>query len=215
MELADITRLIDQRVGARDVLVRRQRELEKELMETETTHARYEKAQVVLQEVAKTTQEVLEFRVSELVTTALDLFPDPYTFALIFEPKRGQSEARCVLRDSDGEELDPLNAVGGGVVDMAAFALRLSLWCLRQPRTRATLILDEPFRFLSRGLQPAASQLIKTLSTKLGVQFIIVSHEEALIENADQWITVTKQGKRSRVRLEGGSLIIKARKRTK
>lgn len=210
----EISRRVEQRVGAQKVLLADLEEKRGLLEGAKQTRETHEQAQVVLQDVAKTTQEVLQFRVSELVTTALQLFPEPYEFALIFEAKRGQSEARCVLLSPEGEELDPLTAVGGGVVDMAAFALRLALWCLRRPRTRNTLILDEPFRFLSRGLQPAASDLIKSLSTKLGVQFIIVSHEETLMENADQFIRVRKQNGKSVVEIESTSLTIRKRRTT-
>jgi len=85
-----------------------------------------EEALLIAQEVAQQTQEELEFQVSALVTNALaSIFPDPYEFKVEFEIKRGKTEA-AMFFTRGGEEIDPLTASGGGVVDIAAFALRLS-----------------------------------------------------------------------------------------
>ena len=79
-----------------------------------------------------------------------------------------------------------MDASGGGAVDVAAFALRVASWSMQHPRSRATIILDEPMRFLSTDLQPKASEMLKQLSEKLGLQFIIITHEEELADEADK-----------------------------
>jgi DNA repair exonuclease SbcCD ATPase subunit len=53
------------------------------------------------------------------------------------------------------------------------------------PHSRNTIILDEPFRFLSKNYQEQASLMLNEISQKLGIQMIIISHEEALTENVD------------------------------
>jgi DNA repair exonuclease SbcCD ATPase subunit len=40
--------------------------------------------------------------------------------------------------------------------------------------------LDEPFRFVSDEYQPAVADLMEEMADKLGIQFIIVTHEENL-----------------------------------
>ena len=150
-----------------------------------------ERALEIIQVVAKITQQELEIHVSELVTLALDaVFPRPYKMVLQFQSRRNRSEADLLLEDEDGNKVNPMDAVGGGVVDVAAFALRIALWSLKQPRPSNTIILDEPMRFLSRDLQSRASMMIKEISQKLGIQFLIISHEENLLEAADNTITV-------------------------
>ena len=151
-----------------------------------------DKAQSVVQIVAQETQKKLEYRVSELVTLALRIFPDPYDMNLNFVKKRGKTEAEFTLSRGNSEAIDPLSASGGGVVDMASFALRLSLWSLQKPRSRNLIIMDEPFRFLSTELQPKAGELLKQISEKLDLQFIIVTHEEELLESADKIFRVTQ-----------------------
>jgi len=145
-----------------------------------------QQAQLILQSVAKLTQDELCFHISELVTLALEaVFPDPYKFVLEFVLRRGKSEADLYFLKGK-ERVHPTTASGGGAVDVAAFALRVSLWSLKRPRTRNVLILDEPFRFLSEDLQPKASQMLKEISERLKLQMIIVTHEYQLLESADK-----------------------------
>lgn len=145
------------------------------------------RAMEIIQQVAKLTQQQLEIHVSELVSLALEaVFPNPYKMVLKFETRRNRSEADLLLQDSDENLLNPMDAVGGGVVDVAAFALRIALWSLKRPRSRAVMIMDEPFRFLSADLQGWASSMLKEISSKLGIQFIIVTHEQNLLEAADK-----------------------------
>jgi DNA repair exonuclease SbcCD ATPase subunit len=93
-----------------------------------------------------------------------------------------------------------MDAAGGGAVDVAAFALRVASWSMQRPRTRPVIILDEPMRFLSPDLQPKASDMLQELSQKLGLQFIIVTHEEELTQQVDKVFEVLKKGGVTNVR---------------
>jgi chromosome segregation ATPase len=146
----------------------------------------------IIQVTAKLTQQQLEIHISELVSLALEaVFPTPYKMVLKFETRRNRSETDLLLQDETGNLLSPMDSVGGGVVDVAAFALRIALWSLRRPKPRAVMIMDEPLKFLSKDLQNRASTMISEISKKLGVQFIIVSHEEGLTINADRTFSVS------------------------
>ena len=85
----------------------------------------------------------------------------------------------------NGEKSNPLDASGGGAVDVASFALRIASWSLSQPEISKTIILDEPMRFLSANYQEKASTMLKEVSQQLGIQFIIVTHETTLTSYAD------------------------------
>ena len=199
--LGELRRKLERRQGERE-------RVEKDLLEARETHQgflrrglRAERARVILQEVARQTQKELEYRINDLVTAALvAVFPDPYSFELEFVERRNKTEADLWLRRG-GERMSPLDSTGGGAVDVAAFALRVALWGIRTPRFRPVLVLDEPFRFLSRELQPKASALLKILSERMGLQILMVSHSLDLIEEADRVFTVTR-GKDGRSRVE-------------
>jgi DNA repair exonuclease SbcCD ATPase subunit len=59
-----------------------------------------------------------------------------------------------------------------------------------RPRSRNVLILDEPFGNLSVDLMPRASEMIKQISERLGLQIIMVTHAEELIQAADKTFRV-------------------------
>jgi len=190
-DLERFSRILEQRKGKRDMVEKDLRSARTELYRLSHLAEELEEAQGIIKTVAKQTQEQLEYHVSELVTLALSaVFPEPYELVLRFEERRGKTEAD-LLFFRDGEEFSPMDASGGGPVDVAAFALRVALWSLRRPRSRATMLLDEPFRFVSRDYQPRASQMLKEVSGRIGLQVIMVSHSEDLIEAADRVFRTT------------------------
>ena len=165
---------------------------------------RVEEARAIIQTVAQATQKELEYHVSEIVSLALAaVFEHPYSLRLMFVPRRNKTEAD-ILFERDGEQFKPIDATGGGAVDIAAFALRVAMWSLRRPRSRNVLILDEPFRFLSRDLQGMASRMLTEVSGRLGLQIIMVSHNPELIEGANRYFEVELKKGKSYVK-QGGS----------
>lgn len=150
-----------------------------------------EEAQVFLQKVAQATQEQLRVHIKDIVQLCLDsIWPGEIEFDLIYEVKRGKTEARLVFI-IDGEEVEPLDSDGGGLVDIASFALRIAVWTLGN--TRNTIILDEPMKHLSDNLQPLAAEIIKELSQKLGLQVIMITHRKELTGIADKVFEVSRK----------------------
>jgi DNA repair exonuclease SbcCD ATPase subunit len=157
---------------------------------------RHEQAREIIREVGLKTQQQLQYHISDITSLALEaVFSDPYELVAEFVQRRNKTECDLYFQ-RDGDRMDPLSASGGGAVDVAAFALRIASWSMQKPRSRSTIILDEPMRFLSADRQEKASQMLKEISKKLHIQFIIITHEEALTEHADNIFQVTiKKGK--------------------
>lgn len=132
----------------------------------------------LLQHIAQEVQQRAHVRISEVVSSCLAaVFDDPYELVVRFERKRGRTEA--VLRFRRNHlEVDPLTACGGGQVDVAAFALRAACLALHRPRLRRLLVLDEPFRFVSVEYQPNIRTMLESLSAKLDMQIVMVTHNE-------------------------------------
>ena len=152
-----------------------------------------EQAQMFLQKVAQDTQSQLKFQIEDIVNLALETcFPNEYEFQLQFNIARGKTDAELVfLSQKTGRPIDPMNASGGGVVDLTAFALRIASYALEQGVDNV-IILDEPFRFISRDLQARAGEILKSLSTKLGLQIVMVTHIGQMIDVADKVFEVKK-----------------------
>ncbi len=190
MNTTEIEKKINEIRGKKDLLLKQKADKLAKLEEISNDKEVIEESRVIIQTVAKATQKQLEYNISSIVTLALEsVFEKGYSFVVDFVQKRGKTECD-ILIEKDGNRISPMDSNGGGLVDLVAFALRISLWSLKEKKTRNTIILDEPFVALSKDLQTKASLLIKTLSEKLGLQFIIVSHEETLIENADNVIEI-------------------------
>jgi DNA repair exonuclease SbcCD ATPase subunit len=141
-----------------------------------------EQAQTIIQVVAQQVQQQAHDRISAIVSKCLKaVFDDPYEFRIEFDRKRGRTEARLVFV-RDGQEVDPLDGAGGGVVDVAAFALQVACIALRRPRRRRLFVADEPFKFVSgrKGFRERVRNLIEVLADELGFQFVLVSHDRFL-----------------------------------
>lgn len=152
---------------------------------------RHEQAREIIREVGLKTQQELEYHISDITSLALNsVFDDPYELKTQFIERRNKTECD-LLFERNGEVFDPVTASGGGAVDVAAFALRIASWVIATPRSRSVMILDEPMRFLSQKYQESASQMMKELSDRLGIQFIIVTHEQTLTLAADKVFEVS------------------------
>lgn len=193
MNIADYKNKVLRLEGSKDLMAQ-QLEKQKAIQKAQTDRmVACEEALVFVQEVAQRTQEQLTIHIEDVVNTALDTcFPGEYQFQLKFEVKRNKTEARLVFL-KNGYEIEPMDASGGGVVDVASFALRIAAWSLG--RTRNTICLDEPMKFLSRDLQPRAGEILSEISKKLGIQFIMVSHVNDIIQSADRVFEISLNSK--------------------
>ena len=157
--------------------------------------ANVKEARRIIQVVAQETQKQLEWHISSLVSNALaSVFDDSYKLNLEFSLRRGKTEADLLFTRPDLEGgVKPTKSAGFGAVNIASFALRVALWSLKRPRTRNTLILDEPFDNL-RGNEnrDRAVVMVKELSDKLGIQIILVSDLQQFEEQADKVFDVHK-----------------------
>jgi DNA repair exonuclease SbcCD ATPase subunit len=170
-----------------------------DLTQTKRSLRGHEQAREIIREVGLKTQEQLQYHISDITSLALEaVFNNPYALQVEFVQRRNKTECDLYFIRDD-EKIDPLTASGGGAVDVAAFALRIASWSMARPRTRNVIILDEPLRFLSADMQERASIMIKELSEKLGLQFIIVTHEPILANYADKVFEVSIKNGKSKV----------------
>ena len=148
------------------------------------------KSQALLQEVAKEVQSKLSVKIDSIVNLGLaTCFGNEYKFELRYVSARGKTEVEFVLL-KDGREIDPLNQNGGGLVDVLCFCLRVAVYNIS--RTGNVIVLDEPFKYVSKGLRDRTAELLHTLSERLGIQFIEVTHVQELVEHSDRQLAVKK-----------------------
>ncbi len=194
MNTKDLRNALERKKGALQQIREELNSQEERAVQYEKEMVNTEKARAILQHVAQRTQEQLQYHITDIISLAIEAigFEESYTFKMEFIIKRGKTECELYL-EQGGNKVKPLSDCGGGIVDVVSFALRIALWTLETPRSRNTIIMDEGFKFLSKDLIPRAGMMLKRLSDKLNLQFIIVSHIEGLTEEADKVFKITKK----------------------
>jgi DNA repair exonuclease SbcCD ATPase subunit len=195
--LESLYKSLNEAIGSKKILQNQLEEAEMNLHTVEENAAAIERAQIFLQKIAKETQEKIQIHIQDIVQLAIDaVFPGEYIFQVLFEIKRGSTECQLFFY-KDGDRINPMDSAGGGVVDITSFALRIA--CKTFSNTRNTIILDEPFRFLSQDLQPKGAEILAKISKKLHIQFIVVTHNDHIAEIADKIFENKLVGKISQV----------------
>ncbi len=175
-QLDTLRRRVNEKVGELNALRLHLKVSKKQLAEAQELVQATTEAQELAQHVAQTIQQQAHEQIAGVVSRGLSaVFDEPYKFQIHFERKRGRTEARLAF-EREGLEVDPLTASGGGVVDVASFALRLSCMVLKKPAVRKALLLDEPFKFVSEGYRERVRAFIEALAEEMGVQSVMVTH---------------------------------------
>jgi len=200
MNIQELRNRLEQQKGQRNQLMSHLRTLRGNLVSLRRDLHRHELAREVIREVGLKTQQQLQFHISDIASLALEaVFPDPYQLKVDFVQRRNKTECDLLFIREENE-IDPLEASGLGVVDITSFSLRIAAWSMLHPRIRNVIILDEPFRFVSENYQERASTMIKEVSDKLGIQFIINTHVETLATSADRVFEIGKKRNKSYIK---------------
>ena len=80
---------------------------------------------------------------------------------------------------------------GGGLVDILCFCLRVAVYSIS--KVDNIIVFDEAMKYVSKGYRSRAAELIHTLSEKLDLQFISVTHIEEMVDDCDKQIVVGKR----------------------
>lgn len=182
MNLIQTRKKVNSLISDLKIAKRACREERRKLAEAEDHLTFIEEAQRVTQQVAKEIQQLAHKRIADVVSRCLEAVffgDDIYGFKIRFDRKRGKTEAKLILTKNGHEVEDPLNADSGGVVDVAAFALRTSCIVLAKPSLRRFLSLDEPFKFVSEEYRDNVRMLLEGLAKDFKFQYLMVTHERA------------------------------------
>ena len=197
--LNDIKKYYERQVGKKEQIEQDVTNLKSKLKSNRKNVKNLEKAHEIVKVVGGETQQQLHYHISDITSLALEgVFENPYKLVLDFVERRGKIECD-LLFERNGETIKPKRASGYGALDISSLALRTACWSMQSPRTRPTIIIDEPFRNLSEKYHEPASQMVKEISDKLGIQFIISTHTQALASYADREFKVTIKNEKSKV----------------
>ncbi len=187
--------------------------LQSNLINTKKQRDNLVKARFFINDVTESTLNLFKDRVEKLTTLAIrSVFDRPYNFKLLFEKKRNKVECPLAIEEN-GEIFVPIKEEkGGGVLPIIGFALRVVLWSLENPKSRPFMLLDEPVKGAighKGDLLNKCAMMLKEISSKLGLQIILITHEPVFLDIADRAYEVSHDGIESSLKLitEEGKLV--------
>lgn len=139
----------------------------------------------LLTALADQRRDYMKSKVEDLVTFGISaVFGIPYQFFFEVDENRGLRSMTPKV-SLNGEVMDIVNAHGGGLVVVIGFLLRVVTLALLGNKYKV-MLLDETFSHVSEVYLEPLSMLIKTVTSRLGIQIILVSHQEILTAAADK-----------------------------
>ncbi len=183
---------INQKLTSIEIVKTSERRAKEEIKQLENDSRALQEAREIFQKAAILTQNHLAKHLSSIVTKAIRTVFHEKNIEFLVEFKERRNNTECDMWFvEEGRRFSLLDSRGYGMVDIASFALRVSYVLLGH--TEDILIIDEPFRNLSEDKHVLASQMIKELSSELGMQFIISTHMTAIIEYADKAFNILQK----------------------
>ena len=152
-----------------------------------------ESAREIVNNVLCATQNEVKGFIEEVVSLALStVHGEEFGFEIEYNIKRNQSEVYFWIMEN-GERNAPDFDSGGGIKDTCAFALRVAMYALMNPKTAPLLILDEPAKHLSNDMQEAFGRMLSEISNLLGIQIVTISQSEKCTLEADKTYKIYKE----------------------
>jgi hypothetical protein len=110
----------------------------------------YQKVMILLQKTSDYARSQMKTTIEYIVTNALQVvFGQEIRFEVELGTRAGAPTAEFYVVDEAGLRYKPMDARGGGLVDVICTALRLSVLELYQPKIDGPLILDEAGKHVS------------------------------------------------------------------
>jgi DNA repair exonuclease SbcCD ATPase subunit len=175
--------------------------LQKTYKESEIDVAKKESDRIAVQDAAAfittfinyTNKDMLN-KISKLVQSSLQqVFGEPHTFRCASVVRRGQVELDMFVGKHGVERKINADGYSGGAADLIALILRVLVWTFtRKNRGMPIFIVDEPGRNVDIDNQKKLASLIQSLSKKLNIQFIFVTHCFDVTKISDASFRVTQ-----------------------
>jgi len=154
------------------------------------------KARDLLSQLVEANQSSVADKVNGILTHALRtiLDNDSYKTSVKQEVKRRTPEVRLAISDSDFESSSIVKQRGGGVVAIASFILSVLIQTRANPSGSRTFVLDERFGHVPKAALPLVGELLADLAEKGDCQFILVTHNQELIDAGDTVYHLIRSG---------------------
>ena len=200
----DIERIktaVQKKAGERDLLKKQLEDFRTDLAGVEAKTDTYQKVIILLQKTSDYARSQMKQTIEYIVTNALQVvFAQDIRFEVELGTRAGAPTAEFFVVDETGLKYKPMDARGGGLVDVISTALRLSILELYQPKIEGPVILDEPGKMVSAEYANNFAYFLKEYCQRIGRQIIMITHNSALADIADKSIQVSIKNRVSEVK---------------
>ena len=161
-------------------------DIENQTVTMQSNNELIEDANRFLISFSESIRKKLKDKLESLTNIALKSIFPAKSMKFIIKPNRTKIGLHYDLYlETDGTITPLYDSKGGGVLDVITLTIRISYLRMLKGSLRQTLILDEPFKNLDSVRLKLAIKWLKSVSEKMEIQFIIVTHIEELIETVD------------------------------
>lgn len=149
----------------------------------------YTKVNEFLNQFSSSTREQISTKIETLVTSVLQkVFPNRYTFKIVFQTKRNVTEAVFYLYNVKHKQNETImGSNGGGVADIVSTILFFAFLEINN-QGKGYLIFDEIAKHLAAPNRAPFFTLLKEIKGTYQKQIIYVSHQNELLDVADKII---------------------------
>jgi len=190
---------LDRRLAENALLERQASEADDRMIEVVSSLEVGQQALVFLERVANARRGAMKGKIETVVTEALRLIYGPdYSVELTYCMKNNRSnlDVELVRKTAVGEVRRGLGGFGGGVADTISVPMRLMV-LIGSRQTDRVCALDECWKHIDPDRVELVAQFLRALSDRLGVQLLISSHHERMVDVADRAYHVTEEDGRS------------------
>jgi DNA repair exonuclease SbcCD ATPase subunit len=146
-----------------------------------------ENVKSLLMDFSEHTRSIIKNKLESLVNSALKcIFVDKEILFKIMVNKTKKIIYYDMYIETDGNLTPLTDAKGGGVLDIITTALRISFVRMFSATLRQTIIFDEPFKNLDSERLSMAMEWMVAISKEMSMQFIMITHEEGIIDKSEK-----------------------------
>lgn len=184
-------RVLDERQGEARALLTRGKALQEEIASLTELIVDLDQTTVLLNSMGEDRQQRAQQTIEDLVTRGLQtIFDESLSFHIVQTTRGKTVQVEFVVRTTlQGRVIETpvMDARGGGLAATIGYLLRLVVLLLtRGQRQDSLIVLDESFSHVSQEYLPAVAAFIREVVDRTGVQHILVTHQEELVEGADR-----------------------------
>ena len=183
--------------GAKQLTLKEIKQHKEKIAENEKRKGELDNEKELSQLTSAGARKVAVEKFSKIVTAGLRaIMQDRSEFIVLLTTKRNIPNATFKIKTRVLDryiELDPIESKGGGIIDITALALRISV--IEAFRQKGSIFFDEPLKHLSPLYRQSASEFIRQVSENLNKQIIVITHTKELADAAHNMIELTKNEK--------------------